>query len=57
MEKKTVRAALPIIGGTEDETRAVNKNYRRSLFKSMRARGPLSSIQLMKWGNTLSPLP
>ena len=35
MEKKTVRADLPIIGGTEDETRTINKTYRRSLFKTM----------------------
>lgn len=36
VETKSVRADLPIIGGTEDETRAVAKNYRRNLFKSMR---------------------
>lgn len=36
METKTVRADLPIIGGTEDETRAYAKNLRRGLFKSMR---------------------
>jgi len=36
MEKKTVRADLPIIGGTEDEARTVAKNYRRGLFKAMK---------------------
>lgn len=36
LEKKSVRADLPIIGGTEDETRAIAKTYRRGLFKSMR---------------------
>lgn len=36
METKTVRAPLPIIGGTEDETRTVNKKFRRGLFKVMR---------------------
>lgn len=35
LETKTVRADLPIIGGTEDETRTMNKKYRRDLFKSM----------------------
>ena len=35
MEIKTVRADLPIIGGTEDETRTMNKTYRRGLFKTM----------------------
>ena len=35
LETKTVRADLPVIGGTEDETRTMNKSYRRSLFKSM----------------------
>ena len=31
--EKTVRADLPIIGGTEDETRAIAGEYRRNLFK------------------------
>ena len=35
METKTVRADLPIIGGTEDETKAMNKIYRKNLFKTM----------------------
>lgn len=35
LETKTVRADLPIIGGTEDETRTMNKKYRRDLFKTM----------------------
>ena len=33
-EEKTMRADLPLIGGTEDETRAIAKKYRRDLFKS-----------------------
>ena len=32
-EEKTVRADLPLIGGTEDETRAIAKTYRRGMFK------------------------
>ena len=35
-EKRSVRQDLPVIGGTEDETRAVAKNFRRSIFKAMR---------------------
>ena len=35
-EEKTVRADLPIIGGTEDETRAIAKTYRRGKFKKWR---------------------
>lgn len=35
LETKTVRADLPIIGGTEDETKTMNKKYRRDLFKTM----------------------
>lgn len=34
-ETKTVRADLPIIGSTEDETKSMNKKYRRDLFKTM----------------------
>ena len=32
-EEKTVRADLPLIGGTEDETRAIAKTFRRGMFK------------------------
>ena len=35
-EQRSVRQDLPVIGGTEDETRAVAKNFRRSIFKAMR---------------------
>ncbi len=35
-EKRSVRQDLPVIGGTEDETRSVAKKFRRSMFKSMR---------------------
>lgn len=35
IEMRTVRADLPVIGGTEDETRAIAKTFRRGLFKSM----------------------
>lgn len=36
IEEKTVRADLPLIGGTEDETRAIAKTYRRGMFKKWR---------------------
>lgn len=35
-ETSSVRQELPVIGGTEDETRTVAKNFRRGIFKSMR---------------------
>ena len=35
-EKRSVRQNLPVIGGTEDETRSVAKNFRRSMFQRMR---------------------
>lgn len=35
-EKRSVRQDLPVIGGTEDETRSVAKKFRRGMFKSMR---------------------
>lgn len=35
-ETRTVRADLPVIGGTEDETRTVAKSFRRGMFKAMR---------------------
>ena len=35
-EKKSVRQNLPVIGGTEDETRSVAKKFRRSMFQRMR---------------------
>jgi len=36
IEMRTVRAELPIIGGTEDETKTMAKSFRRNLFKTMR---------------------
>lgn len=36
IETRSVRQELPIIGGTEDETRAVHKTFRRNRFKAMR---------------------
>ena len=36
-EKRSVRADLPIIGGTEDEAKAMAKNFRRGLFKQFRS--------------------
>ena len=35
-EKRSVRQNLPVIGGTEDETRSVAKKFRRSMFQRMR---------------------
>lgn len=35
-EKRSVRQDLPVIGGTEDETRNVGKKFRRSMFQAMR---------------------
>ena len=35
-EKRSVRQDLPVIGGTEDETRNVAKKFRRSMFQRMR---------------------
>ena len=35
-EKRSVRQNLPVIGGTEDETRNVAKKFRRSMFQRMR---------------------
>lgn len=35
-EKRSVRQNLPVIGGTEDETRNVAKKFRRSMFQAMR---------------------
>lgn len=35
-EKRLVRQDLPVIGGTEDETRNVAKKFRRSMFQRMR---------------------
>ena len=35
-EKRSVRQNLPVIGGTEDETRNVGKKFRRSMFQRMR---------------------
>lgn len=35
-EKRLVRQNLPVIGGTEDETRNVAKKFRRSMFQAMR---------------------
>ena len=35
-EKRSVRQDLPVIGGTEDETRNVAKKFRRSMFQTMR---------------------
>ena len=35
-EKKSVRADLPILGGTEDEAKAMAKNFRRKMFKQFR---------------------
>ena len=35
-EKRSVRQDLPVIGGTEDETRSVAKKFRRGMFKAMR---------------------
>lgn len=35
-ETRSVRQDLPIIGGTEDETRSVAKKFRRDAFKAMR---------------------
>ena len=35
-EKRSVRQNLPVIGGTEDETRNVAKKFRRSMFQTMR---------------------
>lgn len=35
-EKRLVRQNLPVIGGTEDETRNVAKKFRRSMFQRMR---------------------
>jgi surface protein len=35
-EVRTVRADLPIVGGTEDEERAMVQTFRRNLFKTMR---------------------
>ena len=35
-EKRSVRQDLPVIGGTEDETRSVAKKFRRGMFKTMR---------------------
>ena len=35
-EKRLVRQNLPVIGGTEDETRSVAKKFRRSMFQRMR---------------------
>lgn len=35
-EKRSVRQDLPVIGGTEDETRSVAKKFRRGMFQAMR---------------------
>lgn len=35
-EKRSVRQNLPVIGGTEDETRNIAKKFRRSMFQRMR---------------------
>ena len=35
-EKRLVRQNLPVIGGTEDETRNIAKKFRRSMFQRMR---------------------
>ena len=35
-EKRSARQDLPVIGGTEDETRSVAKKFRRNIFKAMR---------------------
>ena len=35
-ETRTVRQDLPVIGGTEDETRNIARTFRRSVFKSIR---------------------
>ena len=35
MEKKMVRADLPILGGTEDEERSIAKTYRRKLLSTL----------------------
>ena len=36
LEPKMVRADLPILGGTEDEERAIARTYRRNLLKTLR---------------------
>lgn len=41
-EKRSVRQDLPVIGGTEDETRSVAKKFRRGVFKSMREEDEVS---------------
>lgn len=56
MEKRTVRADLPVIGGTEDETRALAKNYRRSLFKTMREEEELEENKTIDMSNKLNHL-
>ena len=48
-EKRTVRQDLPVIGGTEDETRSVAKKFRRGVFQAMRDEDEVAESKTSKF--------